>query len=344
MKGFLIRISFFLLPIVLVVVLYSWLDPFRVVGLYANYKPTDKALTVPLNQNRVSAGTFCLYNDHMHFNAFIFGSSRSMFYEIEDWQPYLGIDSRCFHFDASAETLEGILHKIEFLDKKQVPLKDVLLVLDADIFRPYTLLNEHLYMEDPLVVGMSNWLSFHSAHFMAFLDRKFLRAYADYELTGEAKPYMTQLSLLDDKPFAYDAWSNETRYEFYKSQAAIGEYYTSARMEKFNPARDGMQRFSSPVIDPVEERHLKTMASVFAKHQSRVRIVISPLYNQIRLSNQDVLVLRNLFGEDSVFDFSGINKLTQSHTGYYERSHYRPHIAKAVLDSVYGGAALNLRQ
>jgi len=333
MKGIVFRALLFFLPIMAVLALYAYLDPFKVVGVYANYKPPGHVLTVPLNQNRVSAGTFLFYNDTARYNSFIFGSSRSMFYEIEDWKMHLGSDARCFHFDASAETLEGILHKLQFLQRRKVEFKNVLLILDVDIFRPYTLLNEHLYMEDQKVVGWGKWLPFQSSHFMAFMDRKFLRAYADYKITGTPKPYMSQLSLLDDKPFSYDPSSNEMRYSFFESQG--NDYYNAERMSKFKPERDGKPRFSAPVINDDMKCQLKEIAEILAGHVSDVRIIISPLYNQVNMSPTDLETLQSVFGKESVFDFSGINALTASYSGYYERSHYRPHIAKAVLDSIY---------
>jgi hypothetical protein len=333
MKGIVLRALLFFLPILGVLFTYIILDPFKVIGLYANYKPSRQELSVPLNQNRVSAGTYLFHEDSARYDSFIFGSSRSMFYEVDDWREHIGEDARCYHFDASAETLEGILHKIQFLQKRKAEFKNVLLILDVDIFRPYTLLNEHLYMEDPLVVGWGRWLPFQSSHFMAFMDRKFLRAYVDYNVTGKAKPYMSQLSLLDDKPFSYDSVTNELCYSLYESQGDA--YYTAERMSKFKPERDGKQRFSAPVIHEDMNCKLQEMADMLLAQGGDVRIVISPLYNQVNISPSDLDALRSIFGETSVFDFSGINGLTSNHTGYYERSHYRTHIAKAVLDSIY---------
>lgn len=335
MKGIVLRALLFFLPIAGIVSIYAWLDPFKVIGLYANYKPSGQDLTVPLNQNRVSAGTYCYYHDSIQYNSFIFGSSRSMFYEIKDWSGHLGPDASCFHFDASAETMEGILHKIQFLEESKAEFRNVLLILDVDIFRPYSLLNEHLYMEDPLVVGCTKWLTFQSSHFMAFLDRKFLRAYGEYRFTGQAKPYMSQQSLLDDKPFEYDPLTNELRYHFFEELDKKGQYYTDERMKKFKPERDGRVRSSAPVIDEKMKNRLEKVAAILSRNNCDVRVVISPLYNQINMSTHDVEVLRSVFGASAVYDFSGINRYTSSHTGYYERSHYRPHIAKAVLDSVY---------
>ena len=335
MKGILLRALLFLLPILAVLAVYIYLDPFKVIGLYANYKPSGQALTIPLNQNRVSAGTFLYHEVEFHYDSFIFGSSRSMFYQVEDWKPHLNADAGCFHFDASSETLRGILHKIRFLKHRGVQMKNVLLILDVDIFRPYVLLNEHLYFEDPLVVGYAKWLPFQSSHFMSFLDRKFLRAYLDYRFTGVAKPYMSALNLLDDKPFQYDSITNELRYTYFENQAQQGLYYTPERIRKFEPPRDGIERFSAPVIDIEAQAGLSEIAAILSESECDVRVVISPLYNQIRMSEADIKILQAVFGAHSVFDFSGINELTTPYTGYYERSHYRPHVARSVLDSVY---------
>jgi hypothetical protein len=340
MKNIVLRALLFFAPIIGVIAIYIVLDPFKLVGLKANYKPAGQPLSVPLNQNRVSAGTFLFYKDSLHYNSFIFGSSRSMFYEIRDWKPYLDASASCLHFDASAETLEGILHKVQFIDREGGDFRNVLFILDVDIFRSYTLLNEHLYMEDPLVVGYSKWLPFQSGHFMAFLDRKFLRAYCEYRITGQAAAYMSSQNVLDDKPFAYDPTTNETRYEHFEALADQGLYYTEERMKKFEPKRDGAQRYAQPVIDKKKQKQLEEIAAILKRHECAVKVVISPLFNQVNMSKEDIATLQSVFGREVVYDFSGINKLTISHTGYYERSHYRPHIAKAVLDSIYNGQPL----
>lgn len=337
MRKLLLRLSLFLSPIILVIVVYVILDPFKVVRIYSNYKPEGFPLSVPLNQNRVSAGTFRYYNDSVQYNSFIFGSSRSMFYEIQYWKPYLKESARCFHFDASAETLDGVLHKVEFLERENVKPDNVLFIFDADLIRPANLISEHLYMEDPIVVGNERWLPFQSAHFMAFLDRKFMRAFLDYTITGKVKSYMTELNVLDDKPFAYDPVTNEMRYEHYEQLDNEGKYYTAARMAKFSMRRDSIQHIGKPVIDSKAEQKLKRIAEIVQAAGAQVRVVISPLYNQIKFSPRDLAILNNLFGEDVVYDFSGINSLTKSYTSYYEQSHYRPKLAKAVLDSLYGG-------
>ena len=77
------------------------------------------------------------------------------------------------------------------------------------------------------------------------------------------------------------------------------------------------------------------MAEVFQTHHTNCKIIISPEYKQIRLNPADVEQLKEIFGAENVYDFSGINKYTNNIRNYYEGSHYRPCLGRQLLDSVY---------
>lgn len=335
MRKFILHIVLFSLPLWMMLAAYVWFDPFKVVRNYANYRPGAGALQVPINQDHVSTSTFLFYNPTLHYNAFIFGSSRSMMYEVDSWKLHLPADAVCYHFDASAESIAGIAHKVKFIHAQGNSIKDVLIVLDESNFQPRLLLGDHLYAEDPRLCSYANVVTFHSAHFMAFLDRKFLRAYFDYTLTGQSKPYMTDNMILDNRPVVYEPMTNEQRFEYFEQLDDSGLYYTADRMKTFY-ARDGVYHESKPCIDENEQAFLTEMARIFEYHKTDVRIVISPLYNQRTFAPADKQVLQSVFGQSRVYDFSGVTAWTTPFTNYYERSHYRPHLAKLVVDSVYG--------
>ena len=42
-----------------------------------------------------------------------------------------------------------------------------------------------------------------------------------------------------------------------------------------------------------------------------------------------------LEGKQNVFDFSGINFITNDYHNYYENSHYRPHVADYIMKEIY---------
>lgn len=45
--------------------------------------------------------------------------------------------------------------------------------------------------------------------------------------------------------------------------------------------------------------------------------------------------LQTLFGKEKVYDYSGINELTDPIGNFYESSHYRPHVARQIMQEVY---------
>jgi hypothetical protein len=64
------------------------------------------------------------------------------------------------------------------------------------------------------------------------------------------------------------------------------------------------------------------------------------LYNQVSFAADDLAVIKTLFGSENVFDFSGINEMTSHVENYYEDSHYRPHVARAIMNEIYRSPVL----
>jgi hypothetical protein len=335
MKSFLLRLLVFSLPVVAIGIVYIADDPFKVVRSYSNYRPAGQALSVPLNQSMVSTSVFDRNHYKAGYNAFIFGSSRSMFYQEKDWKKHLPGNARVFHFDASSETIEGIAHKLKYTAASGSAVNNALIIIDGNTFDLGQMFNEHLFMEDPRLQHYRNVIAFQSAHWMAFLDRNFLRAYGDYRLTQEAKPYMWEQGVLDHRPFVYDSVSNELRYDYFENLIDSGEYYTEERMKTFYP-RSGITKIAAPVISGTDEAVLVGIAQQLQRLHTDFYVVISPLYNQINMNPADVEMLQSIFGQQRVYDFSGVNRFTQDYTHYYERSHYRPFAAAMVMDSIYG--------
>ena len=66
------------------------------------------------------------------------------------------------------------------------------------------------------------------------------------------------------------------------------------------------------------------MAEVFQTHHTNCKIIISPEYKQIRMNPADVEQLKNIFGSEHVYDFSGINQYTNDIRRVLRRSTLPP--------------------
>lgn len=339
MKLFLKRLVQFFLPILVFFIItffpYLLWDPFKVVKKYDTFYEPDEKARVGLNKDYVSTMTFISNESRHTYDAFIFGNSRSIFYRAADWKKHLPGEAKCFHFDASGESLWAMNKKFEFLQKEGVTLSHALILFDYATLIQDSEREGHLFKISPPLTEDKNWLDFQLTYFKTFLTPKFLYAFLDYKISNQVKPYMKTEKLLGDEPIDYLLENNEIQFNYFEKLIAENTYYTPERMQVFYE-RDSENESVSPVsIKESQKELLRNIKEILQQYQTNFKIVISPLYDQQKLHPEDLSYLEHLFGKENVFDFSGKNTITNDYRNYYENSHYRPHIAKMIMDSIY---------
>lgn len=322
-------------PVSVVLALYLYFDPFKVLYDYESYFDNDKKVTVALNKDFVSTTTFIKNSKDIDYNSFILGNSRSIFFQISDWKQHLPADALCYHFDASGESLWALNKKVEFIDKQGNDIENMLLILDYSILVQDKPKPGHIWIISPPLVNNSNIFEFHRTFFMAFITPRFFYAFFDYKISNKIKPYMQEGFLLDDRQRTYDYKTNELRFDYFEDLISRNKYYTPKRLSVFYKRDTTIQSYSPPSISENQMYMLENIYSILQKHKTDAKVVISPLYNQKKLNSADLNYLQALFGENNVFDFSGINRFTNNYENYYESSHYRPHIAKEIMKVIY---------
>lgn len=330
----LFKIALLSLPVTLLLGVYVWFDPFKVIWHYDAYYENDKVNYINLNRNFTSTETFLNQSKTIPYNAFIFGNSRSCFYQAEHWAqkiktPYI------FHFDGWQESLLNIHHKLHFLDSRNSPIDHALLILDYSTLSGVEEQKGHLFISHPAMSELS-WYQFHLEFFKTFAFSDFRNAFLDLKWSGKVKPYMKTQLIINDKPSYYQVKYNEIKNKGDDHLIATNpdSFYNARRLKIFYK-RPEIPEIHKPIIGPYQKKLLQEIKGIFDKKNTNYRLVISPLYNQKKLSESDIQYLKQLFGEAFVFDFSGKNKWTEDYRNYYETSHYLPQVANAVLDSVY---------
>jgi hypothetical protein len=336
MKKFIIKTLILLFPFFICVAIYIGFDPFKVVKTYTNYYQHDEIGSVGTNRDWVSTNTFINNSKTINYDSFIFGNSRSIFYEINDWKKHIEPHSNCYHFDASGETLYGIYKKILFLDRKNIAMKNVIIILDYDTLSNTTSRQGHLYIISPQLEDNNNLFDFHLTFIKTFYNLKFMMAFIDYKTSGKIKEYMKNKNLLDDKPLHYDVVTNEITFPDFEESIENGLYFTENRMKVFFE-RSTHEEVSPVIIKQEQTNMLEEIKSLFQKDNTNYKIIINPLYDQKKLNPEDFENLRLIFGKDTIYDFSGINDFTNDYTNYYENSHYRPVVSRKILEIVYKG-------
>ncbi len=291
---------------------------------------THNSYNIAFNRDFQATELFLKNHKTQNYNSFIFGNSRASFYKVKDWKKH--IHGNCFHFNSNLESLFGIERKIAFLDKKEVHIKNALIVLDASLLKKIDNSKGHLFIKHPAISGESV-LDFYTEMFYGYFPEP-IYAYMHLFLTGKRKNYMSAYGITDNI-WKIDLVTNELNYFKYDSILSKNSdsYYKSRK--KLFKTRTSIQQYSPATIGAKQKELLTHIKRTLNSHQTNCKIVISPLYNQLKINNKDVNYLNELFGAENVFDFSGINELTSDYKNYYETSHYRPHIAKEILLLVY---------
>ena len=322
------------LPLLAFITLYVILDPFRVVRQHDNYYVG--AGRVMLNRDFVSLQMFEKNFPRYRYDSFILGNSRSIFYEWNDWSKYIGSD-KIFHFDASSESLLGIDLKLKYLDRR-CAIDNCLIILDGSALGIVTNQDGHIFTKHYRLSGQ-NQMAFQMKFFKAFIDKHFLRAYLDLRWHHRFRPSMGEV--LDPRVWDYDAAHNElSLHSTIEAEIERGRYY----QEKAGlfPLRDHVKRNAPAVIGSRQMQLLTEMREILGRQKSNYRVVISPLYDQVSLAPADAEALRKIFGADKVSDFSGVNELTSRSENYYESSHYRPVVSRAIMSKIYTENALRV--
>ncbi|MEJ8816957.1 hypothetical protein [Lacibacter sp. H407] len=335
MKRLLSKLLLFCSPLLVLMVLYFLYDPFKVLRHYNSYYESGGNNYVTLNKDYVSTENFINRYPRQQYTSYVLGNSRSIYYEVNTWGQLTGEPAdRCYHFDAYGENLYGVAKKIRFLDNNNCQIKHVLLVIDKVLLEETKNQKKYFRIKHPAVSGESR-LKFQITFFKAFLNYAFLKEFIP-AFVFSVKPDSAAGGIFQSIPMLYDPVTNEQRMEFLEQQIRTNkEQYYLKRKPVFYK-RDSLAVNVAPVIGRAQKKLLTGIKQVFDKHQTNYKIVVSPLYDQLKLAPVDLLYLQELFGTINVFDFSGKNAFTETIENYYEDSHYRPHVADSIMYRIYG--------
>lgn len=330
MKKFIFKFFVFSIPAILITALVIYIDFFKIFG-FQDYYSNQK---IALNREMITTTTFNNFREEEEFNSFIFGSSRSQAYKCKNWTDYLDDDAIPFHFDASGESIWGVSKKVEYIDELGDSINNVLLVIDRELLSVTYMRKGHLLITMPCV-SKSSKIKYYTTFLNSSLNLKFLTAYFDYSIFKTYRDYMEYLIINSKHEFIVNekncdiwlGWDREIEsdsLEYYSRLIDKGVFYERPII--------GM---SESIVTPDEKKQLENIKSIFDKHNTKYKIIISPLYDQIPFEEARLVLLEQIFGKENIYNFSGENKFTENIYNFYETSHYRPHIADEILDFIY---------
>lgn len=330
MKKFLSKIIVLTIPVIILILLVTWMDFFKIFG-FQDYYATQ---TIGLNREMITTKTFNHYRERENFDSFIFGSSRSQAFKCKNWKSFLPDNAKPFHFDASGEGIWGISKKVEYIDELGDTIKNALVVIDRDVLKVTYLRDGHLFISMPNV-SKSSKFDYYSAFLKASLNPKFLIAYLDYSIFKTYREYMGHLINHNKYDHIVNNMNCDIWYGVNKEIQNDSLGYYRKQLDKGVFYERPLPEIAECAVTQEEIDQFNTIKAVFNKHNTNYKIVIGPTYDQAPMEKEQLKLLEHVFGKENIYNFSGNNEFTEPISNFYETSHYRPHVANQIMELIY---------
>lgn len=332
-KKFCLRSLIAALPVILFMAFYAIVDPYHTIHPITTDAHERDSLIAGNNAGFTSVETYLLFNDEYHYDSFIFGSSMSQNFKASYWKPYLDKNASILHFDASSESLEGIINKMKFLNSYGSTINNALIVIEVEMLGRQPQENDILFIQHPSVSGAKNWFKFHALHFNAFRDLTQVK-YALFP--SRYKEEMQQKKMIANNAPDRISHLNEIYYGEIDSIIAQNpnKYFTPQLLTTRKHAN--LPSATPPAIDKIVEEQLKQIKQILVKNNTNYIIVVPPCNNRPQLQWHDLWVMKSIFGDDKVHNFSSHPELVFNERVYYDNlGHLISEKCKILLDSAY---------
>ena len=218
---------------------------------------------------------------------------------------------------------------MEFVYKNVTKVDNILLVIDHS-WLSYTEHATSIQSRNPWQMRPSkDYFDFQKAAIKYFFSINVLK---DYIHIGKDKEFRLP-AYMDERgePHSIGAeWALECAPEYY-----FATFHREPRSKYDLYKRDSIEHIGEPVITEKGVELLSQIHQLFVNGNTNYKIVVSPLFDQIKLNPIDKSILDSIFDAENVYDYSGINKYTADTLNYYEASHYRPRVAVQILEEIY---------
>lgn len=330
-----LKLVVFIMPFFLLISIVLILDPLKVFRDYDDYYKDN---FVNINRELICLKLYDKNSKFLKYDSYIFGSSRSHAFRVENWLKFLPSDASGFHFDANGESIYGIYNKMRYIDETGGSIKNALIVLDYFTLTATKNREGFLFISPPQLSKEPSY-KFYVEQIKPVLDIKYTVGYLDYYIFKKYRCYMEgyfndikNINISNnntgDLYYYKDKIIDKDPIAYYSKMINSGVFYDRSRII-YKPVR----------VDESEINLVNNIKKLLIKHNTNYKIVISPCYDQVRLGYDHLKLLTDFFG-NNVYDYSGVNKYTNSVYNYYEDEHYRPHVANEIMRTIY---SLDLR-
>jgi hypothetical protein len=273
-------------------------------------------------------------------NSFIFGSSRS----VGAYACYLEKnipESNFFHYANWTEPIEGMYKKLKLIDSLGINIENAIFYLDTD----KTFLGSGKYHDSDhyLITGetKTNYLANHVRAFFKKLTPGKIKILLGRRLSKKEFPNWQSDLITNDCNHNCNDTSVIADYSMINNSDSYKIRVDSLVKSGFYYERPPTQQYKESQISDYEKGILLKIKQILVKHETEYEVVLTPVYDQHKFSSVDNDILIEVF-EGKIFDYSGINPITNEPSNYPDLIHFQGYISKNIIDSIVNTRARNI--
>lgn len=330
MKRFVYIILLFIaVPLILLVGIYLWTDPFRCIHAF------DIDNVDATNREYLSTELFLRNEPTYHYNSFIFASSRGGGINTYQWKQYLPDGARPFLFQAWSESLTGIELKMNYLNEHNIPIDNALILFDIpSSFRElHQLPNDALSMKHYLFTGHSKF-EYNVIQFWNFIQKpSFWNQSIQKRIRG------TKIACESDTITNDWEASNKDQYTELPPQDSLKNCSDMTKrtfFAKINHSSNVVE-VSELLITAKYEDQLRHIRSILDTNHTDYHVIITPAqcYTNPTINPKDLETLEAIFGEERVHDYSGKNEMTEDYNNFSDPGHFGLRVGYLIIEDIY---------
>ena len=281
------------MPLWVLLGVYAYTDPFRVIHPEYPYLSKQRPMHTGWDKDVMSFETYQHNAKTYQYDSFIFGSSLSMYYRVQDLKQFFPSKHPLYHFDASEETIDGILHKMQYITSHGGHIKNAFIVLSGNDLRQERQYQQHLFREHYKLTPECDFIGFHYTFVRAFLNLDFILDY----FWGNSRDA--------DDGIDYDPVSNEiTEWKLDDELQRDSTTFYKRNAQLFIDLHyDGVQQLPT-FITKEKYAVLNSIVEILQKERTHYIILYPPQYRRTRLCLEDDATMKRLFGEENIVDLS----------------------------------------
>lgn len=329
MKRFVITILVFIaIPLILLVGLYLWTDPFRCLHAF-DINDVDAT-----NREYLSTELFLRNEPIYHYNSFIFSSSRGGGMNTYQWKQYLPEGSQPFLFQAWGENLTGIELKMDYLNRHGVPISNALILFDIPgTFNRDQLSKKALGMKHYIFTGQSKF-EYNAIQFLNYIQKPSF-------WVSSMKNKVQDVRIPCESDTITNDWvrTNQYNYAELPPQDSLKQCSDMTRRTFFEKiAHSGeVVQVSEPLINEHFEGQLRHIRAILEANHTDYHIVITPApcYTNPSINPHDLEMLQEIFGVERVHDYTGKNEYTEDYNNFSDPSHFGLRVGYMIIEDIY---------